>query len=141
MSASKNYSAEDVENIPLRMSVEKTIPVRIVFANNYSVEDVSLKKYSGEDLLHNNYSHEDVVKNNYSHEDLAQNKRVYFVVVEGNKESEKEVVGGGGSDATIDEVLGEDANGSRDIVLRVYIKQRLSGKKVLEGRGFMQNFF
>ena len=83
-----------------------------------------------------NYSGEDV--RNYSHEDYTHNSRVYFVVVKGNKESEKEVVGGGGSEATIDEVLGGDANGSRDIGFVLNIKQRLSGKKVLEGRCLMQ---
>ena len=84
-----------------------------------------------------NYSGEDV--RNYSHEDYTHNSRVYFVVVKGNKESEKEVVGGGGSEATIGEVLGGDANGSRDIRVAFNIKQRLSGKKVLEGRGLMLN--
>ena len=82
-----------------------------------------------------NYSLED--NKNNSLEDSTHKQRVYFVVEKGNKEREKEVVGGGGSEATIDEVLGGDANGSRDIVLGFSIKQRLSGKKVLEGRGLM----
>ena len=124
---------------------------------NYSREDTHSKNYSGEDSGRRNYSVEDVkpqklfrrgcVWNNYSLEDDINNsldysthkERVYFVVEKGNKEREKEVVGGGGSDATIGEVVGGDANGSRDIRVVVNIKLRLSGKKVLEGRGLMQN--